>query len=439
MSSRGYNRRRRRSAGILALLALLLGAGAAGYYAMERPNVSGLVSGLSARAGQTAPPTTAGATSVPTARAQVGLPTARPTVAGMAAAPRSTTAPAATRPRPTTASKPRRTAVPKPTKAAATPTPSPTVVPKPGPARRTYTVAAGDTLYGIAQETGVPLEVLARANGLDTQSEVYVGQQLLVPTRTAPLGIQLPAPREKLEPPRVRPLAEYSPELVRYLDEREGASSAAIYVPKTDTLYTHNPERRFLMASTIKVPIMLTLLSRQYARDQEATNPGNARITPMIIVSDNSAADQLFPLAGRKRGIEAELRARGLTETAIAPRRWGTSTTTAQDMALLMRSLYYGERLNTSLRRTAIGLMGNVVEEQRWGVPEGLGKSGYVAFKGGWLPTPDGWQVHQIGVAEVNGQNLVFSLYNSNQPGEVYGRETLEGAARIIARQGPAR
>jgi beta-lactamase class A len=261
---------------------------------------------------------------------------------------------------------------------------------------------------------------------------VYIGQVLLVPTRSAPAGIRLPKPREKLRPPKTLPLAEYSPELVSYLRSRAGRSSAAVYLPATDTLYSFDPDARYLMASTVKVPIMLTQLSRE--RAGAAASRNRDLMARMIVVGDNDAATEMFRRVGGKRAIEAELEARGLTHTSIAPRAWGLSETTAPDMALLLRSLYYGERLDADLRQVAIGLLGGVVKDQRWGVPAGLGKSGYVAFKGGWLQRDDGWQVHQIGIAEVYRQNVIFAFYTAGQPSEAYGRETLEGAGRILAR-----
>lgn len=437
---------------------LLLAAAGTSAYALGLPNLDRLSLPVALVSGDVSTPaTTPSATDV--AGAESPTTPASPT-SGAADAPRATQAPDTTptpMPEPTVsaraatetadptqvASTPQNTqaASPSPTKQAAEkPKPKPTASTKPKPPaaqtkRNYYTVQEGDSLFGIAAERNVSVQQLAVANGLTLQSEVFVGQRLLLPTKRAPLGIKLPKPQNQLGTPRTRPLAEHSPALVSFLEGREGTTSVALYLPETDTMYTYNPDKRFLMASTIKVPIMLTHLATEYAQDPNAAGPGTDLLTPMIVVSDNAAATTMFGQVGGKRAIEKELRARGVRQTRIEAESWGLSTTTAPDMALLMRSLYYGQRLNPELRQLAIGLLGGIVEEQRWGVPEGLGDNSYVAFKGGWLPDDVSWQVHQVGIADVGGQQIIFSIYTSDQPDEIYGRQTLEGAAEVLAQQ----
>ena len=125
------------------------------------------------------------------------------------------------------------------------------------------------------------------------------------------------------------------------------------------------------------------------------------------------------------------MRARGVNATDISSEAWGLSTTTAPDMALLTRSLYYGERLNSDLRGIAFALLSGVIEEQRWGVPAGLPDAA-VAFKGGWLPRDDGWVVHQTGLISDDGRVIIFAFFNKGQPTFQYGQETLRGAAQLL-------
>lgn len=52
------------------------------------------------------------------------------------------------------------------------------------PAVRTYVVRAGDTLFSIAQEVygdGQHWEVIAEANGLDSNNKLRVGDELVIP------------------------------------------------------------------------------------------------------------------------------------------------------------------------------------------------------------------------------------------------------------------
>lgn len=53
---------------------------------------------------------------------------------------------------------------------------------------RVYTVRRGDTLSGIAQRFGVSLDSLIRANGIRNPRFIYVGQRLVIPSRSAPVA-----------------------------------------------------------------------------------------------------------------------------------------------------------------------------------------------------------------------------------------------------------
>lgn len=44
----------------------------------------------------------------------------------------------------------------------------------------TYTIKSGDTLWGISQQTGVPLSDLYRLNGLGSTSTIYPGQRIIL-------------------------------------------------------------------------------------------------------------------------------------------------------------------------------------------------------------------------------------------------------------------
>ena len=206
-----------------------------------------------------------------------------------------------------------------------------------------------------------------------------------------------------------------------------------MYDPVADTLFTHNPDRRFAMASTVKLPIMVTQLARQVARNPNATGPGTELLRPMITASGNEAATELLAQVGGPPAVEAELRARNIRRTDVNEEAWGLSTTTAPDMALLMRSLLYGERLDERLRGVAFDLMTGIVAEQRWGVPAGLPASAEVAFKGGWLPVQNGWLVHQVGVAQLEGGTYIFAFYNSEQATWEFGKETLRRSAQLLS------
>lgn len=298
---------------------------------------------------------------------------------------------------------------------------------------RTYTVQAGDNLWSISQEFGITISDLARANRLDPDAALQVGQRLVIPSLADSVGIPLPPVQNDLARPAQADLTQLAPELVQYLRGRAGSSAAAIYVSGSDTLYTYNPTERFQLASTVKVPIMVAQLDKAQRGSPSSGLPNASLLRPMITYSDNAAATALLAEVGGPTEVEAAARKRGLMLTEVNPDAWGLSTSTAPEMALLMRSLYFGEGLNEPLRGLAFRLMAGVIPEQRWGVPAGLPATSAIAFKGGWLPRGQGWLVHQVGLVVVDGEPVVFAFLNKGQPTFEYGKATLRRSGMYLA------
>lgn len=79
--------------------------------------------------------------------------------------------------------------------------PAPTPTPSPAPSADTYVVVAGDSLWQIAKDRGLDYHDLARINGIDDPSKIFVGQVIKLREAVAPA----PAP----EPPK----SDVKPEL----------------------------------------------------------------------------------------------------------------------------------------------------------------------------------------------------------------------------------
>ena len=65
------------------------------------------------------------------------------------------------------------------------PTQPPPATPTPQPEYIIHVVQRGDTLYSIARRYGITVEAIKAANGL-TSNDIYVGQQLRIPTESSP-------------------------------------------------------------------------------------------------------------------------------------------------------------------------------------------------------------------------------------------------------------
>ena len=165
--------------------------------------------------------------------------------------------------------------------------------------------------------------------------------------------------------------------------------------------------------STIKVPILVTLLDR-VGGDSELSAGEQTQAEAALASSDNEAAQALFDrlaaleggLVPASRAIDETLRRAGDTETRVntepSPEGYSTFGQTmwsAPASALFYRALAAGCLLPAGDTEYVLSLMERVVPDQRWGLGQADAPEGStVAFKGGWGPEPDGgYLVRQSG------------------------------------------
>jgi hypothetical protein len=255
-----------------------------------------------------------------------------------------------------------------------------------------------------------------------------------------------------------------------YLRSREGVAQVAVYDRASGRLYrlSEGPDTQYT-ASIVKADILAKWL-RRYQRQPgviPASIPYSIKylMTSMITMSDNVAATSLFYFGG---GCTALTRFNALIPTrhtvvgCQTPTYygWGNTTTTAADQVAIIRQIAYpGHVLRPDARAYARQLMESVTPTQRWGITCGPWGTSCdppdyanpapgvtVALKNGWKFVPTcaaqddscPWQVNSIGWVHGQGRDYVLAVLTTNDPpgkgtfGLDYGITTIQGVSQRI-------
>ena len=233
-----------------------------------------------------------------------------------------------------------------------------------------------------------------------------------------------------------------------YLSGRAGTVLAAVYDLRTGQTWTLGQGSPEAEASIVKVDILETLLAEHHAAGTALSARDMSLAVAMIEDSDNSAATALWDTVGGARGVRTYNAAVGLADTT--PSRcvdcpgfpwpgWGLTTTTPADQLALLREIAQPNgQLSDSQRAYALGLMENVTQSQRWGVSGGVPSGVTVALKNGWLPltsAADDWQINSIGWISGDGRSYLAAVLSTGNPSEQYGIDTINALAAIVWRR----
>ena len=185
--------------------------------------------------------------------------------------------------------------------------------------------------------------------------------------------------------------------------------------------------------STMKVPVLVTLLADYRRVGETLTAQERAEAVRAIEQSDNAAAEALFARLEQLRGgfvaaseaVQRTLRRAGDMRTVINTKpksqgftTWGQSIWSTSAEVMLYRALARGCLLSPDDTAYVIGLMRDVTHSQRWGV----GAAGYptstpVAFKAGWGPERAGYLVRQTAIIGSGMHGYVLSIIASPAAG----------------------
>jgi beta-lactamase class A len=235
-------------------------------------------------------------------------------------------------------------------------------------------------------------------------------------------------PRTPSPTPTPDRVAETKAALERFVRTNGGRVSIALHDRVTGASLSVGT-RRFRTASIVKVDILAALL----LGDDTLTSTQRALATEMITVSDNDAASRLFRTVGGVSGLNKANLALGMKETK-ANSAWGVTTTTAADQVRLLRAITAADGpLSAAATRFVLGLMGNVVEEQRWGVPAAApAGTSRVWVKNGWVQVSADsglWVVNSIGRIAEDGHDWLVAVLSDHHRTQAKGIDIVERAA----------
>ncbi len=225
-----------------------------------------------------------------------------------------------------------------------------------------------------------------------------------------------------------------SPDLQAYLDDIGPNASVVLYDVTHQTYYTYNSSTQFIVASSMKVPIMLTFLDMV---EQQGRNPDDDEmtlLTTMIENSNNDSASILFNDVGGANGIASYMQKIGVTGLSPDDDSWGYSLITPQAMVDMLTLLYQGKVLNSTHRTLALNLMENIELDQQAGMGDTAPNGAVVAMKDGWVTGPDNyWAMNSSGIVTSGNETYILAVYTQEQSSLDDGKAIVRHVCGTIA------
>ena len=233
--------------------------------------------------------------------------------------------------------------------------------------------------------------------------------------------------RDRDRPHRKVPTAAALRDAAAYAGRRDGIVAFAV-LNTEGKLRGRRMGRVFPAASTVKAMLLAAEVQRLEREHQPLDEETESVLRSMITYSDNDAADAIYARVG-DAGMFRIARQAGMDRFTEAG-HWGNAQIDAADLARLHWSMQ--ALVDRPHRVFALGLLGSVIAEQSWGIPEAARPKWSVRFKGGWLP--DRALVHQGAELRDDGRRLSIAVLTDEQPSFEYGTETVRGvAARLLS------
>ncbi len=226
-----------------------------------------------------------------------------------------------------------------------------------------------------------------------------------------------------------------SPQLGSYLTSIGTNVGVVIYDVTRQHYYDYNSDSQFIVASSMKVPIMFTFFDALEQQGQEPNSEQMNVLTTMIENSDNdSASDLYYNELNGAQSITNYMQKIGVSGLDPATNAWGYSMITPQTMVNLLALLYEGKILTSQDRATAYGLMENIEPDQQVGVGDTAPNGFTVAMKDGWVIGPDNlWAMNSSGIVMSHKETYIISVYTQEQLSLDDGQEIVRHVCSSVA------
>jgi beta-lactamase class A len=230
------------------------------------------------------------------------------------------------------------------------------------------------------------------------------------------------------------PVASLSSSLGSLLAGQGDHVGAAIFDVTRHRYYLYNASQPFYMASSVKVPIMLTLLAQLEAAGREPNDQEMSLLTTMIENSNNDSAQALFDEIGGAPALDQFIQSVGIADFSASADHWGYSTISPLAMVNLLALLHAGTILTAQDRQMALTLMENIESDQQIGVGDTAPSGATVAMKDGWVQAPDYlWVMNTSGIITWHGETYIIALYSQEEASLDAGQQLAEQVCQAAA------
>lgn len=224
-----------------------------------------------------------------------------------------------------------------------------------------------------------------------------------------------------------------------YLQTRPGAVGYVLRDRRTGATYRNSHAGDMVWtASTIKLAMVVDLLTRARAGAITMTTSDQSLMSTMVNSSDNDAADALWSRFGGANHMAYNNGFPRYGMTDLQPQRgfsdiypyWGFQKSTANDLDRLIN--YSLTKLDPAQTAAIVSELQNVDSNQQWGV-WGAGTEMTPGNKNGWSLEQGGWVTNSVGFAGA-GQRYTLAIMNALGGAGGYddGVETTTHLAQVL-------